>query len=277
MYIFTKKFMFFMNFSVQMYGFMLIYVLFLYTPDILDVISPMNESRLRNHYFKIDYLVSEEQYISLIRIHICAVMFIIVMVFNACLTLFIAVAQHVCGMCELLWYRAERLFYVVESTAERDLSRRTKLIYRNTAVFIRIHLNVIQFIGTIEYLHTLPFLMDLLGIMVVMSITLTQVVFGNIEKAIRSILFANLQVIYISLYSYLSQQIMDNSSRIFDELYNSAWYDVIAAQQKPLLLIMKQRFQPLVLTACKFYVMSLPNLGKLFQTTVSYGMFIRTF
>ncbi|XP_072761716.1 uncharacterized protein [Anoplolepis gracilipes] len=59
------------------------------------------------------------------------------------------------------------------------------------------------------------------------------------------------------------------------ERYNSAWYNANVSQQKSLLLIMKRRFHPLVLTACKFYPMSLSSFEMILQMGISYSMFIR--
>ncbi|XP_014484225.1 PREDICTED: uncharacterized protein LOC106749370, partial [Dinoponera quadriceps] len=175
-------------FTLQLFGSGLILMAYLYMSEILNIISPMNVSRLPKIYLKIHYIVPMEQHISLVRLHIFVVMFVMAIVFMSSFTLLVAVTQHGCGMYELLGYRAERLFYVNQNKVNHDLSNRTKLIYKNMVVFVRLHHNVIQ--------------------------------------------------------------------------YNSEWYDAIVAQQKLLLLIMSRCFQPFVLTACKFYVTSLPNLEK---------------
>ncbi|XP_025159351.1 odorant receptor 4-like [Harpegnathos saltator] len=275
MYISVRKFTFLTNFSVQIYGSVLVYSIYLYMPDILDIVSPMNESRSRKQYFKLEYLVPEEQHVFFYRMHIIFVMVFIATIFFANIVQFVTLAQHVCGMCELLGYRAERLFCVVESTTGRDLGRSKKLIYRNTAIFIQLHHNTIQFVGTIERFYTIPFLLDFLGVVITLSLTLSQVVSNDVEQLVRSMCLTNMQISYITLSNYMGQQIIDKSSNIYDKVYNSEWYNAIVSQQKPLLLIMRQRFLPLVITSCKFYVMSLANLGKIFQMTASYCMFIR--
>ena len=52
--------------------------------------------------------------------------------------------------------------------------------------------------------------------------------------------------------------------------YNSVWYNANVLEQKPLLLIMKRRFRPFVLTACRFYVMSLQNFGMVRKNIPKY-------
>lgn len=90
------------NFSVLQYIAMIIYNTWLFTPEILDVLLPMNESRPRMQPFKAEFFVDEEEYFYLIRSHTCIVIFMLPLTFLATSTLFVALAQHACGMCELL-------------------------------------------------------------------------------------------------------------------------------------------------------------------------------
>jgi len=74
----------------------------MFIPEILDFISPMNESRPRKRPFNAEFFIDEERYFYLIRSHICLVLLIIPIVYVASSTLFLALTQHVCGMCEFL-------------------------------------------------------------------------------------------------------------------------------------------------------------------------------
>ncbi|XP_025075478.1 uncharacterized protein LOC105432871 isoform X2 [Pogonomyrmex barbatus] len=120
---------------------------------------------------------------------------------------------------------------------------------------------------------------------------------GNIERAFRSIGFTFATMVYLFISNYMGQKITDKTSNICERVYNSIWYDAVVSEQKLLLLIMKRRFYPLVLTACKLYVISLQNFGmvrekfitktiitkninnfrlfKILQTAMSYCMFMR--
>jgi len=78
------------------------YNIWLFIPEILDIMSPMNESRPRRQPFNIEFFVNEEQYFYFIRFHICLVIMIIPIVYAASSALFLTLTQHTCGMCELL-------------------------------------------------------------------------------------------------------------------------------------------------------------------------------
>ncbi|KYQ54170.1 hypothetical protein ALC60_12385 [Trachymyrmex zeteki] len=78
------------------------YNIWMFIPEILDIMSPMNESRPRRRPFNAEFFVDEEQYFYVIRFHMCLVIIIIPVVYVASSTLFLTLAQHICGMCELL-------------------------------------------------------------------------------------------------------------------------------------------------------------------------------
>ncbi|KAL6255323.1 hypothetical protein P5V15_013663 [Pogonomyrmex californicus] len=251
-----------------------IYNVWMFVPEILNIISPLNESRPRRRPFQVEFFIDEERYFFLVRSHICLSIIIVPIVYLAGATLFLALAQHICGMCELLGYRAERLFCIKDEGC--NLIKGSKVTRGNIAVLIRLHYNIIQFVDILQIYHTMPFVMDLIGTVILLSMTLSQILnISGIERAIRSIGIAVVSLCYIFIYNYMGQKVTDLTSDISNRMYNSRWYNAVVSDQKTLLIIMMRRCQPLFLTACKFYVMSLQNFGMILQTTISYCMFIR--
>ncbi|XP_029662822.1 uncharacterized protein LOC115235292 [Formica exsecta] len=140
----TKLFTFY--YAVLLYGCQIMYFIWMFMPEILDVISPMNESRPRRNPFDYDFFIDEERYFYLIRFCIAIVLIVSPLPFLASSTLFLALTQHVCAMYKLLGYRAEHLFYVIGSAAVNDLSRGIRIRCGNMAIFVRLHYNIIQFV-----------------------------------------------------------------------------------------------------------------------------------
>ncbi|XP_077264579.1 uncharacterized protein LOC143898756 isoform X2 [Temnothorax americanus] len=238
------------------------YNIWMFIPDILDTVSPMNDSRPRVRPFNAEFFIDEERYFHLIRIHISLVLLMLPVIYIASSTYFMTLTQHVCGMCELLGYRAERLFCVVRDEATCGLIEKSQISYGNMAVFVRQHYNIIQFVDIIETCHTVQFLMDLTGIVILMSLTLIQVLtISSFELAIRSVGVSITSLCYLFMVCYMGQRITDVSSSICDKIFKSTWYDAVVSEQKALLMIIMRRYHPLILTACKFYVMSLQNFG----------------
>ncbi|XP_070172609.1 odorant receptor 4-like [Polyergus mexicanus] len=119
--------------------------------------------------------------------------------------------------------------------------------------------------------------MDLVGIVIALSLSLIQIltIFENIERSCTSISFIIATLCYLIIPNYMGQKVTDMSSSICEKVYNSAWYDADVSEQKSLLLVMSRRFHPLILTACKFYPMSLPSFEMILQMGISYCMFMR--
>ncbi|KYQ49312.1 hypothetical protein ALC60_11622, partial [Trachymyrmex zeteki] len=195
------------------------YNIWMFIPEILDIMSPMNESRPRRRPFNIEFFVDEEQYFYFIRFHICLVLIIVPIVYVASSTLFLTLTQHICGMCELLGHIDFDESYV-------------------NPVF------------------------QILSI-------------SDTERAIRSVGIFCVALCYVFISCYMGQRITDTSSSLCGKIFNSTWYNAVVSEQKALLIIMIRRYQPFILTACKFYVMSLQNFGMILQTAISYCMFIR--
>ncbi|XP_024890344.1 uncharacterized protein LOC112466476 [Temnothorax curvispinosus] len=189
------------------------------TPDVLDIISPMNESRPRRQPIDIQFFVNDE-YLYIVRYHTCFLLIIIPFIYVGCSTLFVTVTQHVCGMCKLMGNRAERIFFVAENDTAYDLIQESQS-YGNLAVFVRQHDNVIQFVDIIETCHTVPFLMELTGMVFLMSLTLIEVLTissNNFERTFRSVSVAIIGQSYIFMYCYMGQRVTDVSSSICEKM-----------------------------------------------------------
>ncbi|KAG5334634.1 OR85D protein, partial [Acromyrmex charruanus] len=269
------------NFSV-LYIIMIACNLQIFLPYILDVILPMNESRPRTQPFQLEFFTIEERYPTLITFYVFIIVIISSIIYCANSVLCVTLTQHACGMCELLGYRAECLFYDVEHnkdlTTQYDLIR-SKINYGNMAIFIQMHYNIIEYVDSRNTSSVSKCKNKIFQVLTIGS---------DIDRAFRSISVAVIALIYLFISNYMAQKITDMSLNVCEKVYNSAWYNANVLEQKPLLLIMKRRFRPFVLTACRFYIMSLQNFGmiimkgykeclssKILRTAISYCMFMR--
>lgn len=101
-YMIVSKHLQLSKFSVLMYGVEIIYFTWLFMPEILDVVSPLNESRPRKQPFDYNFFIDEEQYFYFIRFLIFIGFTFSPLIFLASSTLFLAFTQHVCAMYKLL-------------------------------------------------------------------------------------------------------------------------------------------------------------------------------
>ncbi|XP_072764358.1 uncharacterized protein [Anoplolepis gracilipes] len=251
--------------------------IWLYTPEILDIISPINESRQRIKlpYARFDFFIDEERYLYFLRFCIFIASFITPMMTFVYYVMFMTFTIHICAMCKLLGYRAEHLFCIVGNTKKRNLFHRTKIYCEKITAFVQLHNSIIQFIRMLDSCYTISCLLDLIVSVIVTSITAFQTLtIFKIEEYFKAIALTTVLLCFLFMINYMGQKVTNDSSNICEKVYNSTWYDAEVSQQKLLLLIMRRRFNPLVLTAW-FYVFSVPNFVMILQTVVSYCMFIR--
>ncbi|XP_039307274.1 uncharacterized protein LOC105204982 isoform X2 [Solenopsis invicta] len=195
------------------------YCIWLCTPEILNVLMPMNESRPRRTPFKDEFFLDEERYVILIRSHTCFVLLTLPIIFVTGFTLFMTLTQHVCGMCKLLGSRAERLFLVVEDRTECDLIQESQIRNENMIVFIQQHYNIIEFVDIIETYHTTLILSDLTIIMIILSLTIIQILtISDIDGAIRSIGISVALLCYLFVCGYMGQKITDESLSVYEKM-----------------------------------------------------------
>ncbi|XP_072764598.1 uncharacterized protein [Anoplolepis gracilipes] len=147
--------------------------IYLYTPEILDIISPMNESRQRIQlsYFRVGFFSDEERYLYFIRFVIFISSVFVPLIVGTCFLQFVVFTQHVCAMCKLLGYRAECLFSIVGNTKKCDSFCRTKIYCEKITVFVQLHNSIIQFIRILDSCYTIPCIMELIVCMIVTSVS----------------------------------------------------------------------------------------------------------
>ncbi|PBC34844.1 Odorant receptor 83b [Apis cerana cerana] len=95
------------NISIFFCGFM--FLLIPSIPPILNIISPLNESRGRELIYPSYYFVDEEKYYYPILMHMIAVALILTSVYVACDTYLVYIVHHGCALLAISGYRAERL------------------------------------------------------------------------------------------------------------------------------------------------------------------------
>ncbi|XP_014474136.1 PREDICTED: uncharacterized protein LOC106744157 [Dinoponera quadriceps] len=170
---------------------------------------------------------------------------------------------------------------------------------------------VIGFARLLENTFTVPFVIQLLIIIITMSCTLLQVfirykifpkyartkykisllfVFeitqqeAGVLEVIRYVLYVIGQLFHLFCLSFEGQKLIDHSLWIRDKIaslkryrYDSLWYEAPLKSQKLLILTMIQSLRPASLSAGKIYVFSLESFTTVLQTSMSYFTVLSSF
>ncbi|XP_025262510.1 crossover junction endonuclease MUS81 isoform X3 [Camponotus floridanus] len=151
-----------------------VYIFITILPQILDVFLPLNETRSREHPFRMEFFIDEEKFFYLIRIQMYLIIILMMVTILANGTVFVVYTRHASGMFTILGNRAEHLFSERSSKFGRS-NRRTEKEYRNIVLFVEDHRNVIQFVDVIRSSYSLSLFGEYLFFMIVIGLTLVQV------------------------------------------------------------------------------------------------------
>ncbi|XP_046602580.1 odorant receptor 4-like [Neodiprion lecontei] len=89
------------------------------------------------------------------------------------------------------------------------------------------------------------------------------------------ITFMLTMMFHLFLYSYVGEQIMEKSTAISCSAYKATWYNLRAADSKPLIMLMARAKTPLQITAGKFFVLCLENYTDILKTSATYLSVLR--
>ncbi|XP_025073990.1 odorant receptor 22c-like [Pogonomyrmex barbatus] len=230
-------------------------------PQILDVFLPLNESRSREHPFHAEWFLNEEKYFYVIRsLMYIALLFILgVVLVNG--SVFVAYMQHANGMFTILGHRAEQSFngdkHLLKNRSIREED------YGRIVVFIEDHRNILEFVDIIQSCYGLSLFLEFLSLMILIGATLVQIIkfTGLSDRSFRSVLYIAGQLMYMFMYSYMGQQLIDTSTQLFMKIYYIKWYNISVWKQKLMLFVMLKCMRTLSINAYNIYIFSLESFS----------------
>ncbi|XP_029673534.1 uncharacterized protein LOC115241747 [Formica exsecta] len=212
-------------------------------PVILDIITPLNESRLCQLIVITEYFVNQEKYIYALLLHeLIAAFIVIIAIFGTAATIMMYIL-HACALFKVASYRIENA--IEKSVLEISGPRREYLLHHRIVHAIVIHRRAIEFT---EFL-TSTFMVSY-AILIIVGISslsfnlfqflqLATLTNNNSEASIFAV-FIVTHLIYLFFANYAGQEITDHGIKLFKATYNGLWYAAPLHTQKLLLFIMRK-------------------------------------
>ncbi|XP_029166107.1 uncharacterized protein LOC114936925 [Nylanderia fulva] len=272
--IFTRKVVVF--YATYVYVSTSLYLTMPMTPQIMDLVMPLNESRPRKFLFEVEYRIDREKYYYFILFHsyvaVVAVMSIVVCVD----TTYIAYVQHGCSLFAAIGYRLEHIVSreLSQSYMDKNEKRITyrdmediddiyfkETVFRELIICLRKHQLAIQYAHILESSFMLSTGIQLACNMLALSLIGIQVIsnLDNTEDFIRYICLCAGAFFHLLCMSLPGQRLMDHSVNIFDKACRSHWYTFSLKSKRLLRILLYRSIIPCTLTAGKIYVMSMAN------------------
>ncbi|KAL6441757.1 hypothetical protein ACFW04_003688 [Cataglyphis niger] len=271
-----------------------LYLLMPISPQILDIVMPLNESRPRKFLFEVEYLIDREKYYYFILFHSYVAVVAVMSIVVCADTTYIAYVQHGCSLFAAVGYRLEHITIVSKEHHLSRMSYRTKneektwnpdmeiediffeqqTIFRELIICLRKHQLAIEYARLLESSFMLSTGIQLSCNLIALSLVGIQVIsnLDNTEDFIRYISLCAGAFFHLLCMSLPGQRLMDHSINVFDKTYRSHWYAFSLKSKKLLRILLYRSIVPCTLTASKIYVMSMANYSTVVQTAMSYFM-----
>ncbi|XP_066581935.1 odorant receptor 10-like [Prorops nasuta] len=251
------------------YGVLTCYYLMRFVAPVLDLISPLNESRQRSLIFPGDfYGHSTDHFFLILTVQWSSIMFIghLVVAFD---TLYMTFMLHTCGMFAVLSYRLENL----KSQKFKNINvAQADMIHDYLTECVRLHLRCTNYAARLGSAFNIAFFIDLTGGVLLAS--------AAAVKFVTSLNDYNKRTQYGSLYIMQSMRIFinclpgqlltDHSTYVNLAAYKNSWYELQGNAKKMLLMLMTRGSKPTQFIVANMFSLNISLFSKVIRTCVSY-------
>ncbi|CAL7935958.1 unnamed protein product [Xylocopa violacea] len=242
----------------------------LYHP-FMDIISPLNETRPRQHIYKVNYLFFDEfEYFYTVYLHLASNAALVVFVLIGIDTLYINIIYHACGLFAVCGYRVIKTTenYVAQKfEAGTDMSG-----YEDFKRCVTLHHEALRYYNVLDNTCRNLYLVQMGINMILISVTAVKLIMylEQLDQAIRSAMFLAGQQFHLYIISLPGQKLLDQSSELSNQIYASSWYETSVVIQKLLHTMQIRSSRSSILTAAGLYEMKIESFGITVKTCVSY-------
>ncbi|OXU17525.1 hypothetical protein TSAR_009827, partial [Trichomalopsis sarcophagae] len=256
------------------FGYLIGYLLVPFTPMLLDLIDPLNETRPKAFPYFAEYFIDNQKYYFELTIHgwiVCIISVQIYVTFDATYT---QLVQHSCALFAIVEYRLGQATKMVTSDEDSSHKDTDKVAYNMMVGAINYHKQAIQFVGLIEECYSLlSFLIIILNTAVVSLaavVTMLYIEKGNQKQAIRIGMLYVAFSFHLLYNTYPGQKVIDSSTRIQEAAFHCEWFNTSSKTKQLIKIIMLRSIVPCTLTAKTLVVLDLESFAFVFKKSISY-------
>ncbi|XP_020299629.1 odorant receptor 4-like [Pseudomyrmex gracilis] len=278
------------SYSVLVYSLMSLYMLIPVTPQLLDLVKPLNKSRPYKYLFDIDYSFEREEYYYFVLLHAYITTVVTMSIMITVDALYMVFAEHACGLFAAIGSRLEALTpgrnsnvsRLVETTATYKLAdyiEKDEKLYREIIVVLKQHQLTIEYVCLLDSSFSLTSFILLFINIIVISLLGIQILslLDRKEEMTRYVAMSLGGFMHLFVLSYPGQRIIDHSSEVFHKAYNVLWYRMPRKSSRLINMLLHQCLTPCTLTAGKIYVLSMTNYASMVQASMSYFTALSSF
>ncbi|XP_026828744.1 odorant receptor 22c-like isoform X2 [Ooceraea biroi] len=254
----------------------LAFILTMFVPDVLDIITPLDEPRPRQLPVQIEFFFDQDRYFYLFSFIFIIVAFLGMTVLMATENMYMLFTQHACGLFKLLSHRLTRTFDMCSS---KITPSKTKCrVCTNLLSVINIHQHCLKFLYDMQYKFSSSyFILSGFGV-ASLSVNMFRLFLAlnadNVFESVSSGLFVYAHFCYIFWMNYFGQDLIDHGEYLLQQICNAQWYTAPLHSQKLLLMVLRRSMKSTAIIVGGLFIPSLEGFATLISMSLSYCMVI---
>ncbi|XP_003698404.2 uncharacterized protein LOC100866126 [Apis florea] len=264
-----KSVFFILIYVVNAYFCSILFLLLPFTPILLDIFIPLNESRPRVQMYPAYYYIENEaDYYYPILIFSIVSLLTAMCVFIATDTMLIYIVQHACGLLALAGHRFRNSLNDLYSS--RKDSKVDGKIYRRLCYAIKTHKRALAYLAEIEDFYSVNIFMQVGASILCLTVTMMKI--ATITWSMETNQYYGYviaQVVHIFFLTAQGQFVIDSHENVYWDMYEPYWYNLQSKMQAMFVLILRRNLNPPLLTAGGLVQLNLNTFAKVVKTSVS--------
>ncbi|XP_026301537.1 odorant receptor 4-like isoform X1 [Apis mellifera] len=255
----------------------LVFFLNVFGNNILDILIPLNHTRPRTVPIEIYYFIDQQKFFFFFGMHLNIITSFGGLVYIAIETIYMGMIQHLCGLLKITSFRISHTF--VANIPKISSTERSIIIRKKVMSIVYLHVKIKNYINWIQEKIIITYdLLILLGL-IAFSIFIFELAKSitsrtNTNEIFSSLIFVICITIYGFIPNHFAQEIINHSSNIFIDTYNTEWYKLPIIEQKLLLFIMQNNLKNLNFVLLGTMIASYNVYVMILRTAFSYFMVI---
>ncbi|XP_011864600.1 PREDICTED: uncharacterized protein LOC105560262 [Vollenhovia emeryi] len=258
----------------------LVIVIISYSPRVLDIFTPLNESRSLQILYTVEYFVDEETYFFAILMHMVLVAYAGGMAATAIATVLLIYISHTCALFKIASYQMEHVCTSDKNVQLIPKDIKQSMLYNNLIHAVYVHRRAMDSANNITNSFSMFFIVLLVCCVAIMSLSFCNVI-NAVTSGEKLDVVTNSAMIFGVMYciflgNYVGQNIIDSSTAISQATYNAQWYTAPICMQKLIILIIQRSNKQSSLTIGALFDVSLEGFATLLSMSISYVMVLQS-
>ncbi|XP_011878450.1 PREDICTED: uncharacterized protein LOC105567846 [Vollenhovia emeryi] len=215
-----------------------------FSPDLLDTLMPLNESRSRLLLYQAKYSIVQEKYLYIVMIHESIGLFLCATTGLAAETFLLVNALHAFGMFRVTRYRMERILN--EDVSQISVAKRHIIFHDKIMVAVDTHRRALEFSELLKNSFGVSYLLMILTSLISATVSLFRlfriITMQGQEKIeiLKLINYVCPILVLLVVGNFVGQEFINNDELVHRAICNTEWYNAPVKIQKFILFLLRK-------------------------------------